>query len=199
MDNPTHVIIDGKRYNINTDFRVAIECNNIAIDTSINDYERALAIIYKLFGEDGLNDEHNHEKLLKLAEKYLSCGKEVQKNKKEEMDMDFEQDKGYIISSFRYDYHYNPYELEYLHWYDYFNDLNNLSNDEFGTCCVLNRVRNLRNYDLKSVKDPKEREKIRKAKEQVSLKKNNENKNKFTQEKKENIDEFINLIGIRKE
>lgn len=51
MNNPQYVKVDDKLYKINTDFRVALECNNIAEDTTIEDYERALAIIYKLFGE----------------------------------------------------------------------------------------------------------------------------------------------------
>ena len=55
MNNPEYVNVYDKLYKINTDFRVAIECNNIAQDKSIGDYERALAIIYKLFGEEGLN------------------------------------------------------------------------------------------------------------------------------------------------
>ena len=56
MNNPNYVKVDDKLYKINTDFRVAIECNKIAQDTKIGDYERAMAIIYKLFGEDGLSE-----------------------------------------------------------------------------------------------------------------------------------------------
>ncbi len=51
MNNPQYVKVDNELYKINTDFRVALECNKIALDKKINDYERALAIIYKLFGE----------------------------------------------------------------------------------------------------------------------------------------------------
>ena len=65
-----------KKYKINTDFRIAIECDEIARNEKIGDYEKALAVIYKLFGEDGLDDKVNHEKLLELGLKYLMCGKE---------------------------------------------------------------------------------------------------------------------------
>ena len=64
MDYPKYVKIGEKKYKINTDFRVAIECQEIALDDSIGDFERALAIIYKLFGDDGLDDSNNYEKLL---------------------------------------------------------------------------------------------------------------------------------------
>ena len=196
MNNyPEYAKIGDKKYKINTDFRVAIECQSIATDESISDYERALAIIYKLFGDDGINDFDNYEKLLEIAIKYLSCGKELDNKSKEEPDMDFKQDKGYIESSFKYDYKYNPYSLNYLHWYEFYNDLNNLSNSEIGNCCVLNRVRNLRNYDTKKIKDPKERKIAEEAKKQVALKKEHK-KREFSDKEKQNMEEFYKSIGL---
>ena len=100
---PEYAEINHKKYKINTDFRVAIECQNIALDESISDFERALAIIYKLFGDDGIDDFNNYDKLLEIATKYLSCGKELD-NKNEEPDMDFSQDMDYIEASFMSDY-----------------------------------------------------------------------------------------------
>lgn len=196
MNNyPEYAKIGDKKYMINTDFRIAIECQSIATDESISDYERALAIIYKLFGDDGIDDFNNYEKLLEIAIKYLSCGKELDNKSKEEPDMDFNQDKGYIESSFKYDYKYNPYSLNYLHWYEFYNDLNNLSNSEMGNCCVLNRVRNLRNYDTKEIKDPKERKKVEEAKKQVALKKEHK-KREFSDKEKQNMEEFYKSIGL---
>lgn len=52
MNNPQYVKVDNKLYKINTDFRIALECNKIAEDESIGNLERAMAIIYKLFGEE---------------------------------------------------------------------------------------------------------------------------------------------------
>lgn len=51
MNRPEYVKVDNELYKINTDFRVAIECNNIIQDKNIGDTERGLAIVYKLFGE----------------------------------------------------------------------------------------------------------------------------------------------------
>lgn len=197
MNNyPEYAKIGNKKYKINTDFRIAIECQNIATNESISDYERALAIIYKLFGDEGINDFDNYEKLLEIAMKYLGCGKEIEPSKNnEEPDMDFNKDKGYIESSFKYDYKYNPYSLNYLHWYEFYNDLNNLSNSEMGNCCVLNRVRNLRNYDTKEIKDPKERKKVEEAKKQVSLKKEHK-KREFSEKEQQNMEEFYKSIGL---
>ena len=196
MNYPEYVKVEDKKYKINTDFRVAIECQDIATNESIGDYERALAIVYKLFGDDGINTPQHYEKLLELAVKYLSCGKEVDMKGNEEPDMDFTQDMDYIEASFMSDYNIDLTNTE-MHWWKFYNLINGLSNSEMGNCCVLNRVRNLRTYDTKDIKDPKELEKIKKAKEQVALKKKNITK-MLTSEQRKNIDNFYKMTGIER-
>lgn len=179
MNNPEFAKINNKKYKINTDFRVAIKCNEVSLDNTINNYEKTLAIIYLLYGEEGLHDSDNYEQLLNVAYKYLNCGVEKADNEEpEEPDMDFVQDQKLIESSFKYDYGYNPYQLKYLHWWDFYNDVCNLSNSEFGTCCVLSRVRTLRTYDTSQIKDIDTREKIEKAKERVKLNKQKDTRTK---------------------
>lgn len=196
MKYPEYAEVDGKKYKINTDYRTAIECQEIAYDESVGEYERALAIIYKLFGEEGLKDFHNQQKLMEMALKFLSCGKEIQENK-EEPDMDFIQDMDYIEASFMSDYKIDL-TCTNMHWWKFFNLINGLSNSEFGDCCVLNRVRNLRNYDTKDIKDPKELEKIKKAKKQVELKKRTRPNRELSTEQKNNIDKFYEQMGIER-
>jgi hypothetical protein len=197
MNNyPKYVEIDKKKYKINTDFRVAIECQEIALDDSIGDFERALAIIYKLFGDDGLDDSNNYEKLLELAQKYLSCGKEIDNKTNEEPDMDFIQDMPYIKASFRSDYNIKLDDEE-MHWWEFYNLINGLSNSEMGSCCVLSRIRNLRTFDTKDIKDQKELAKINEAKKQVALKKKIVHK-ELTDEQKKNIDNFYKELGINR-
>lgn len=189
---PEYVEIKSKLYKINTDFRIAIECNRIAEDNTIGDLERGLAIIYTLFGEDGINTPEHYEKLLELAKKYLSCGKEIEDNS-EKPDMDFIEDMDYIEASFMSDYHIDLPNTE-MHWWKFFNLMNGLSNSEMGNCCVLNRVRNLRNFDTKDIKDNKERQKIEKAKQQVALKKNKPKKKEATDEQKKSAEAFIEAL-----
>lgn len=197
MNNPEYVKIGDKKYKINSDFRVAIECNNIAEDDSIGNTERPLAIIYKLFGDEGLNNPNDWEKLLELGLKFLSLGQDVKStNRDAEIDMDFNEDKKYIRSSFIQDYKYNPYDMEYLHWWDFYNDLNNLSNSELGNCCVLNRVRNLRTFDLSKIKDRKTREEAARAQEAVRLKRK-ENDVKLSKEQEESMKKLDEIIGFK--
>ena len=192
---PQYVEVFGKRYKINTDFKVAIECNRIAEDETIGDLERALAIIYKLYGEEGLNIPDHYEKLLEMAQKYLLCGKEYDVENNEKPDMDFIEDYSYITTSFMSDYHIDLENCN-MHWWKFMDLMNGLSNNELGNCCILNRIRNLRNFDLKDIKDAKEKQKIIKAKEQVALKKS---KKQATEKQIESAKRFYEMLGIGKE
>ena len=194
MNYPKYVEIDNIRYEINTDFRVAIECNRIAEDETIGDFERSLAIIYTLFGEKGLENFGHFDKLLQLAQKYLLCNKELESNN-QEPDMDFIKDMDYIEASFMSDYNIDLSEIQ-MHWWKFMNLMNGLSNSELGNCCVLNRIRNLRTYDVSQIKDQKEKQKIIKAKQQVALKKN---KKQATQKQKESAMEFYKALNLGKE
>ena len=136
---PQYAEIDGKQYKINTDFRVAIECNRIAEDNTIGDLERSLAIIYTLFGEDGINTPEHYEKLLEMAKKYLLCDKEYDYEANEKPDMDFIEDYSYITTSFMSDYHIDLDECE-MHWWKFMDLMNGLSNSELGDCCVLSKA-----------------------------------------------------------
>ena len=198
MNNPEYVKVDNKLYKINTDFRVAIECNNIAKDKSISDYERALAIIYKLFGEEGLNSQ-NQNKLVELGIKYLQLGKE-QNSLKNESDnkyqLDYKKCEGLVKSSFKFDYKYDPYGLDYLHWYDFYNDLENLSTSEFGNCCMLNRVISILNQDISKIKDTKERTKANELKEELRKRYCINTEKEITKEQEESAKAFYKSLGI---
>lgn len=198
MNNPQYVKVDDKLYKINTDFRVALECNNIAEDKNIGEYERALAIIYKLFGEDGLDCE-NQNKLLELGMKYLLLGndkKELKNENKEKYELDFNKCIGLIKASFKFDYKYDPYELEYLHWYDFYNDLESLSTSEFGNCCILNRVTSILNQEPKEIKDNKQRQKLIEAQKLLQQKYCKQKEVDMTKEQEESAKAFYKSLGI---
>lgn len=198
---PTCVIIDNIQYDINTDFRVALECNKIAEDNTIGDFERALAVIYKLFGDKGLEHQEHYQKLLEYAKKYLLCGKSEKEFKKQKeqdkYELDFDKCVGLIKSSFKFDYQYDPYAKEYLHWYEFNNDLMNLSTSEFGTCCALNRVLSVMNQDPKDIKDDKSRKNL--IDTQIELKKRYCVEHKRTQEQQEMVNKIYEVFGLRKE
>lgn len=197
MRYPEYAEVDGKKYKINTDFRVAIECNRIAEDETIGDYERVLGVIYTLFGEEGINTPEHYEKLLEMAKKYLSCGKELETRKQEEPDMDYIQDMDYIEASFMSDYRIDLSNEE-MYWWKFCNLMNGLSNSELGNSCILNRIRNIRTMDLSQIKDKKERDKLAKLKKEFALKKN-KSKKKATEKEKQSAMEFLKMLKNGKE
>lgn len=181
---PRFAKIKGIKYEINTDFRVALECNEIANNSEIKDEERSLAIIYLLFGEQGLNDYENWNSLLRIAIKFLSCGKEIEDeydNEEKEENMDYQQDWGYIRTSFFSDYAIDL-DKEKMHWWRFYELLCGLSEK-----CILSRVRFIRDFDIGQIKDSAEREKWIKQKEMVALK---QTKNEKSSEEKR-LDELF--------
>lgn len=198
MNNPQYVKVDDKLYKINTDFRVALECNKIAEDNSIGNLERAMAIIYKLFGENGLDCE-NQNRLLELGMKYLLLGREQKSFKndsQEKYELDFNKCIGLIKASFKFDYKYDPYELEYLHWYDFYNDLESLSTSEFGNCCILNRIVSILEQEPKEIKDSKQGQKLIDTQKLLKEKYCKKQEKEMTKEQEESAKAFYKSLGI---
>lgn len=182
-------------YEANVDFRNVIRCNEIAQDDTIGDFERVLGIICTMFGEKALNNPNHYEKLLKWALNYLSCGKEIESTN-EEPDMDYVEDMEYIEASFMSDYKIDL-ENTGMDWQKFNKLMNGLSNSDMGNCCILNRIRNLRNFDVSKIEDDNERDKIIKAKQQIALKKNKkEIEVELTEEQQKSVDEFYKALGF---
>lgn len=160
---PEYALIDGKRYKINTGYKTALKCFDVIEDTSITGQERALAVIYLLFG---FIPDTNFTEFLEKAKIFLQCGETEEEQSSKKKDMDFRQDRGYLYASFVSDYMIDL-EKEDIHFWAYIDLIKGLTEDS-----ALNRVRAIRNYDLSTVKDTKEKQKIIEAKKQVALKEN---------------------------
>ena len=86
---PKFVEVQGKKIPINTDFRIALECEKISRDKTIGEYEKICAIVYKLFGEEALKDHNYIFEFFGLAIKYLKCGRETVADDKDDKDIMF--------------------------------------------------------------------------------------------------------------
>ena len=144
---------------------------------------------------------------LKSGIEYVSIGniKKGEKKEPEKNENDYNMDilkcEGIIRSSFKFDYNYDPYEMEYLHWYEFYNDLENLSTSEFGNCCIYNRITGILNQKASEIKESKERTKL--IKTQKELKKKycilNNKEKELDEKEKENVVDFYKQIGLWKE
>lgn len=144
-------------------------------------------------------DCKNQNKLLELGMKYLLLGndkKEPKSENKEKYELDFNKCIGLIKASFKFDYKYDPYELEYLHWYDFYNDLESLSTSEFGNCCILNRVTSILNQEPKEIKDNKARQRLIEAQKLLKQKYCKQEEVKMTKEQEESAKAFYKSLGI---
>ena len=177
---PEYMEINGKDYKINTDYRVALACFKAINDKDICDLERTLVIVALLLGKNFPNELI--EKAIGKCIDYLRCGHEQNTNENE-IDMDYEQDRGRIMASFRSCYQMDI-NKENIHWWE-FNDLiEGLKKDD-----ILNRVRNIRRANPDEIDNEKDRQYLIDIQDKLSIK----IKPQKTPEHEE-IDEFLNNI-----
>lgn len=183
---PEYAEINGKEYKIDTSYKTALRCFEVIEDEEIPGTERTLAIIYLLF--DFIPKE-NIELFFEKAMLYLQCGESLEEQKSKKKDMDFIQDQKYINSSFMSDYHIDLSKTD-LHFWQYIELIQGLTEDS-----SLNRVRNIRNYDLSEIKDEKTKNKIMEAQKELALK-DKTTSVKITEKQKSNIDAFYEANGM---
>lgn len=184
---PQSMKVNGRTYKINTDFRVALACFRAIDDEYITDETRAIAILTLLLGKNVRYEDY--EECFNKCAIYLRCGKEENIDN-DKIDMDYIQDESYIKTSIRQCYHMNLNEIPYMHWWEYNELIEGLTEDT-----ILNRIRELRDFNLDDETDAKRKERIRKAKQQYALKKNTKTKKEFTEEENKNMEEFERLIN----
>lgn len=179
---PTQMEANGHIYNINTDYRIALACFKAINDTEISNLERFYAIETLLLGDNVLEqDEPILEKKISL---YLRCGKEENVNE-DERDFDYLQDEVEVRTSIRQCYNnLDISKLDYLHWYEYNELISGLTNDS-----LINKIRELRSFDLSEISDEKRKQKIIEAQQRVALKEIH-----IKTKEEEEIDEFWNKI-----
>ena len=188
MDYPTKMEINGKEYDIDTNYKTALACFKAINDSEIKDIERAIAVTTLLLGKD-VPLEDTKEAIEKCGI-YLRCGKTKNVENKD-VDVDYFQDESAIRTSIRQCYHENLNEKPYVHWWEYNELIEGLTEDT-----LLSKIREIRNFDLSKEKDPKARQKIQEAKEFYAIKKEEK---PMTEEERKNINEFYKLSGIQKE
>lgn len=176
MSYPGAIEVNGREYPVNTGFEYGIACFNCINDPDLTDVERALGVLGILYKE--IPPAEDWEEALRLAVKYLQCGNEVN-TAYHKPDMDFEFDEKYIKASFMSDYSIDLDEAD-MHWWKFCTLLQGLSDN-----CILNRIRDIRNYDLSTVKDPKMRQKIIQAQRDFAL------PDRISKEEQSIIDDFF--------
>lgn len=163
---PNSVEIDGRKYQINSDFRAMIQFEMLMFDEEIEDEER-LTRSLELFYEEC---PHNLEGAINELLSFYKCGKsemsEVNSSKRgqNERIYSFEHDDSYIFSAFLNQYSINLQEIEYLHWWQFralFKSLN--ETQEFV------KIMRYRATDLSKIKDKEQKAYYQKMKDIYKL------------------------------
>ena len=181
---PTKMEANGHIYPINTDYRVALACFRALDDDEITDLERFYAVETLLLGSDVLEED---EMILKdKIALYLKCEREDE-TIDDEIDFDYLQDENRVKISIRQCYNnLDVDKIEYLHWYEYNELIEGLTEDS-----LIDRVRQIRTLDINQIEDTKKRKKALVIKQRLSLNK----KVRMTSEQQKAQEEFFRLLN----
>lgn len=184
MIYPEALRVGDQEYEINTSYLYALACIACVNDPELTDAERAFGVIEILYKEPLPTDG---PEAVRMAVKFLSLGKDPVEGDRPERapDMDYEADMHYIRASFRSDYGVDLARSPDLHWWEFMELLQGLTDK-----CVLNRIRDLRNYDISTVKDAKTRSSIIQAQREVAL------PGRISQEDQDTLDDFYARLAI---
>lgn len=184
---PTKTIIDGKEYNLNTDFRTCLQIILAFEDEEIFDFEKVDIMLELLYGKDNIPD--NREMAIEKAVLFLDGG-ESEENKKVGKSSDrlysFSKDAKYIYSAIKQSHNIDLENIEYLHWWKFMFFFLDLDPD-----CFFCRMIDLRNKKKKNKLNKEEKKLYLELYDILSL----DNKPNFTEEEQQEIDKFMNLIN----
>lgn len=165
---PESVFVNGKEYGIVTDFRDWIRFIDIATDEDISDEERLK--LYKMYFTDGA--PFNLSSGIKALIGFYICsdvpkagkisGRALGKDQKSTFL--YKYDVGYVLAAFREVYNINLRTIGYMHWYEFRWLFDALPDNT----SVKERI-NYRAVNLSSIKDSKERSRIRKIQQSIEL------------------------------
>lgn len=169
---PDHVIVNGEKIRIVTDFREYIKLMDLLKDDEVDDKEKAQLIACWFVDDPGYDFSECLQALTDFVTNYK--GQEEKKSQEEESNEDndkrhdpiisYSQDAPYIISGFLECYGIDLLEIPYMHWWKFQMLIDGMNED-----CELKKRMGYRSIDLNKIKDKEERERIRKIQKQIAI------------------------------
>lgn len=166
---PNGIYVDGKFYDIDTDFRRWIRLNDELLMNERNNEN-----IIKLLTDMFLNEvpENGKEAIKQLTlflqgnthERLDHVKKRTSVKGRSKNVFSYTYDCDYIISAFQEYYHIDLLHIEYLHWWHF----NILLNTLDARCELKQRIQ-YRSIDVSKIKDAKERSRVRNIQSEIAL------------------------------
>lgn len=181
---PVDVVINNKRYKINSDFRTSIifakliEENELTEDIIL----KILELYYPIIPKD-------IEQAINNIFWFYTCGKneEEKSNSKptgnNKKVYDYEEDAQYIYSAFLSQYRIDLQDIEYLHWWKFKAMFTSLKEDN-----EIVKIMQYRSMDLSKIQDKEQKEFYKKMKDIYKL------KEKISEEDKKALEDIRKLL-----
>lgn len=181
---PTKAEIDGKEYDLETDFRSCLTIIMAYEDPELTDQEKVMIMLELLYKEI----PENIQEASRLAVKFLDCGEE-QKSESGAQEAgrlySFKKDAKYIYSAIKQSHGVDLEDIDYLHWWKFSYMFLDLKEE-----CFLNRLIHLRRQKNMGKLTKEERELYHKIRDIVDL------PEPMTQDDKNTAEEFMEKLGM---
>jgi hypothetical protein len=180
---PTVAEIDGREYELNTDFRVCLKIVMAFEDPELTMQEKYLLMVQLLYKDIPENVQRASE----IAILFLNCGEQntEQKNSEDkERVFSFEKDSRYIFSAIQHTHKIDLSNVDYMHWWKFCFLFMELSED-----CFFARLVDLRVRKSKGKLTKEEKEYCYKIKDIVDL------PVEYTQEEIKTKNKFMELLN----
>ena len=184
---PTKTIIDGKEYNLKTDFRNCLKAIMAFEDEELTGSEKAVIMLQLLYEEI----PENLDEAVKKAILFLDCGeqeedKKVGSQKSSNRLYSFSKDAKYIYSAIKQTHGIDLENVEYLHWWKFVYLFLDLNPD-----CFFCKIMDLRNKKRKGTLSKEEKKAYMQLYDIVNL----DQKPQFTEEEQKEIDDFMDALA----
>ena len=143
---PHSLEVDGKEYEIKTDFRYALSSILAFEDAELTTYEKVLIMLQNIYGD---TVPKNVEQALIKCQYFLNAGNEDREERQQRRLYSFSKDAGLIYAAFQATHGINLSETK-LHWWRFLNLFMDLGQDT--TFCQLVSLRK-RYYSGKTTKE----------------------------------------------
>lgn len=184
---PTKTIIDGKEYNLKTDFRNCLKAIMAFEDEELTGSEKAVIMLQLLYEEI----PENLDEAVKKAILFLDCGeqeedKKVGSQKSSNRLYSFSKDAKYIYSAIKQTHGIDLENVEYLHWWKFVYLFLDLNPD-----CFFCKIMDLRNKKRKGTLSKEEKKAYMQLFDIVNL----DQRPQFTEEEQKEIDDFMDALA----
>ncbi|MDR1101656.1 MAG: bacteriophage Gp15 family protein [Clostridiales bacterium] len=112
---PKSLIVDGREYAINSDFRPALRCIQAFEDGELTNSDKMVVLLRNIY----IEAPENTQEAITQAIWFLDCGNESRIAEDRPRLMDWSKDEQYIFASMNRKVGYSVREVEYLHWWDF--------------------------------------------------------------------------------